>query len=75
MTATTQAAEFSEQRLELAGWPVRIMSYRVGRIYYTTVDNVSPGATIARSQGATKSEAESLALEQATTRLARTIRH
>ena len=35
---------------------VRVSSYRLGQTYYCTVDNVDPGAVLARSQGATREE-------------------
>ena len=46
-------------------WTVRIRSYQLGNAYICTVDNVSPGAIIARSTAATRAEAESEALAQA----------
>ena len=72
---TEQPTEYSERALELAGWPVKVTSYRLGEVYYATVDNVSPGAWIARTEGATKQEAETKALEQAQQRLEQTKRH
>lgn len=60
--------------LDVAGWPVRVCSYRLGDTYYCTVDNVDPGARVARSVGATREEAEALALERAEARLAGTRR-
>ena len=64
--------DYSEHTLELAGWPVRVISYKLGDTYYAKADNVSPGANIARSQGATKEEAERDVLVKTEERLART---
>jgi len=66
--------EYSNRTLELAGWPVRLTSYKLGDRYVSKVDNVSPGAQIARAEAATQAEAEQEAIEQAERRLARTRR-
>jgi dsRNA-specific ribonuclease len=64
--ATTQRPEEYQRRQEkLAGWKVGIVSYRLGERYYCTVDNVSPGARLARGEGATREEAERQALDKA----------
>ncbi len=64
--------DHSERTLELAGWPVRVISYKLGDTYHATADNVSPGANIARARGATKEEAEQSVLAKAAERLATT---
>lgn len=64
--------DHSERTLELAGWPVRVISYKLGDAYHATADNVSPGANIARARGATKEEAERGVLAKAEERLAKT---
>ena len=64
--------DHSERTLELAGWPVRVTSYKLGDKYLATADNVSPGANIARAQGPTKDDAERDVLAKAEERLART---
>lgn len=64
--------DHSERTLELAGWPVRVISYKLGDTYYAKADNVSPGANIARAQGTTKEEAERTVLDKAEERLAKT---
>jgi len=69
-----RSEEFSERRLEVAGWPINVVTYRVGERYYCTVDNVSPGARVARGEGASKEEAEEVALEKATRYLSQTRR-
>ena len=61
-----QAPKNHQTRTESIGkWTVRIRSYQLGDAYFCTVDNVSPGAVIARSTAATRAEAESEALAQA----------
>ena len=72
---TEQPTDYAERTLELAGWPVKITSYKLGTVYHATVDNVSPGAWIAKTRGATKQAAETTALEHARRHLERTQRH
>ena len=67
--------EHSERTLEVAGWPVRLTTYRLGNDWHTKADNVSPGAALARTTGATKEEAEEKALARARELLVRTRRH
>ena len=66
--------EYSERSLELAGWKVRLTSYRLGDKYYCKADNVEPGACITRSQGPTKEEAEREAIAKSENFLAQTRR-
>ena len=58
----------------LAGWPVRIVTYRIGDRHYCRIDNVSPGATISRTEGTSRREAEEAAIAKATGRLEQTRR-
>ncbi len=67
--------EYTEQKLEIDGWPVNLISYRIGELYYAKADNVSPGANLARTSSATREEAEAKALERARELLSRTRRH
>jgi hypothetical protein len=67
--------EYSERKLEIDGWPVHLTSYRIGEVFHCTADNVSPGANLARTSGATREEAENKAIQRATERLAGTKRH
>ena len=64
--------DHSETEMELAGWPVRLTTYKLGDIYHCKADNISPGAAIARTEGATREEAESKAIELARNRLSKT---
>jgi hypothetical protein len=66
--------EHQERRLEIAGWPVHLTSYRIGVQFHCSADNVSPGATLARTTGATREEAENKAIERATQYLSTTKR-
>jgi len=64
--------EHTRRQVELAGWPVTIETYKLGDVYHCTIANVDPGARFARADGATREEAESLAIEKATRYLAQT---
>jgi len=57
--------EYSERTMTLAGWPVTIVTYRLGSVYHTTIDNTDPGAWVVKAEGPTKAEAESKALKEA----------
>jgi hypothetical protein len=57
--------EYSERTQQLAGWPIRLVTYRLGSTYRTTIDNTDPGAWVVKAEGATKQEAESKALKEA----------
>ena len=66
--------EYAERNQELAGWPVHVVTYRLGKLYYCKVDNVSPGAQVARASAESRQDAEQKALSKATERLAATRR-
>ena len=67
-----RAEDYQRRRQELAGWPVGIVSYKLGDRYVCEIDNVSPGARVARAEGSTREEAERAAIEAAERRLGRT---
>jgi len=67
--------EYQERQVEVDSWQVTLTSYKLGDVYHCTADNVSPGAWLARTSGATRDEAEQKALERATTLLSHTRRH
>ena len=69
-----RAEHYRERQLELAGWPVRVRTYRIGATWYAKADNVSPGAEIAAARADSMEEAEQAALEKAGRRLAATRR-
>jgi hypothetical protein len=64
--------EYAERRIEVAGWPVHVTSYRLGERYHSQADNVSPGAWLARTEGASREEAEDKAVARARQLLERT---
>jgi hypothetical protein len=64
--------DYSRRQEELAGWPVTIETYKLGDVYHCTIANVDPGARFARADGASREEAERLAMEKATRYLAQT---
>jgi hypothetical protein len=69
------AEEYSERQVEVAPWQVTLTTYKLGDVYHCKADNVSPGAALARTTGATREEAEQKALDRARQLLARTQRH
>lgn len=71
---TTRAEEFQERRLNVAGWPVNLSSYRLGAEWHCKADNVSPGASLVRTTGATRQGAEDKAVARAEALLGRTKR-
>jgi hypothetical protein len=66
--------ELTRRQEEIAGWRVSIETYKLGDVYHCTISNVDPGARFARADGATREQAESLAIEKATRYLAQTRR-
>ncbi len=70
-----KAEEYSERVVDVDTWQVRLSSYKLGDVYHTKADNVSPGAALTRTTGATREEAEQKALDRARQLLARTQRH
>lgn len=66
-----KAEEYSERKTELSGWAVNIVTYRLGPTYYTTVENNDPGAWVVKAEGLSKVEAETKALKDAETLLAK----
>jgi hypothetical protein len=67
--------DYSERQLDIEGWQVNITTYKLGEVYHSKADNVSPGAWLARTTGATREEAEQKALDRARQLLSRTRRH
>jgi hypothetical protein len=70
-----KAENYQEKNVELAGWPVRIVSYRLGNEYVCEADNVSPGARLARFTAPTPEEAEQQTVSKAKHMLSKTRRH
>ena len=69
---TMKPEDHSRRQEEIAGWAVTIETYKLGDVYHCTITNVDPGARFARGDGATKDEAETVAIEKATRYLAQT---
>jgi len=63
------AKEFRHRPDVIDGWEVRVTSYVIGDTWCCRVDNVSPGATVARARAATRDDAEAEAIERARQRL------
>lgn len=61
-------------RTELEGWPVNVASYQLGEVWACKIDNVSPGAVIARGEGDTREDAVADATSRAVIRLRTTRR-
>ncbi len=69
----SEKAEGLEKRREKVGeFEINIESYRTGDTYYCSVDNVDPGAVVARAKGKTREEAEESAVKKASERIGRT---
>ena len=51
-----KAEEYSERQVEMEPWQVKLTSYKLGDVYHCTADNVSPGAALARTTGASREE-------------------
>ncbi|MFZ1977828.1 MAG: hypothetical protein WAV76_07705 [Bacteroidota bacterium] len=69
---TRSSQEYEERTESVPPFQMHIASYRFGNVYYCSVDNVDPGAVIARSEGTTRKDAEMKAVEHARERLKRT---
>jgi hypothetical protein len=67
--------DYSERILDIDGWQVRLITYRLGDKWHSKADNVSPGANLARIEADTKEDAETKATERARQLLSRTRRH
>ena len=67
--------QYSEHVVDIDGWQVNLTSYKLGETFHCKADNVSPGAWLARTTGATREEAEEKAAERARQLLSRTRRH
>jgi hypothetical protein len=67
-----RAEQYKERRIDIGRWQVRLSSYRINGAFYCHADNVSPGATLARTSGETRDEAEKKAVARAEQLLDRT---
>jgi hypothetical protein len=64
-----KAEEYTKDLREIFGLTVSITSYKIGAQYHCHVDNVDPGAAIARTEAETKEAAIAEALAKAHERL------
>jgi len=69
---TFQATDYQERKESVPPFEIHIVSYQLGDTFHCTVDNVSPGAVIARAEGKTREEAEKIAVTRAKELLAKT---
>jgi hypothetical protein len=67
-------SNYTERTVDVEGWQVHLTTHQLGDTFRTTADNVSPGAWLARTEGATREEAEEKALARARQLLGRTRR-
>lgn len=56
------------------GFPLRVTSYQLGDKFLCTVDNLEPGAWLARAEGSSRQDAEEKALARARELVGRTRR-
>ena len=66
---TLNPQAYRERTELIPPFKIHIVSYRLGEKFYCTVDNVDPGANIARAEASTQDEAESKAITRAKERL------
>jgi hypothetical protein len=64
--------EYQERTEPVPPFQIHIASDRLGAAYHCSVDNVDPGAVVARSEGPTREQAELKAITRAKERLAHT---
>jgi len=62
---------YNERKEQLSGWPVKIVSYKLGSTYYVSIHNEEPGAWIVKGEGLTLAEAETKARKEAAEALAK----
>lgn len=70
-----QPEDYRERTEPVPPFQIHIASYRIGNVYYCSVDNVDPGAVIVRSEGPTREEAELRAITRSKERLRHTRVH
>jgi hypothetical protein len=67
--STFTPQEYQERTEQVPPFMIHIVSYKLGDTFYCTVDNVDPGANIARASGVSREEAESKAIAKAKEKL------
>lgn len=63
--ATHTPEQYRERTEQVGEWEIRVTTYKLGEAYVCKVDNVNPGATLARVSMPTLEEAEAEALSKA----------
>ena len=71
----TKVSDHQERLLELEGWKARLISYRIGDIFHAKVDNVDPGANVARASGSDRDQVEAHVIQVAQERFQATRRY
>ncbi|HLF07019.1 MAG TPA: hypothetical protein VI893_07625 [Thermoplasmata archaeon] len=71
MTSTFQPSERAERTESAGRFRLHVVSYKLGATFHATVDNVDPGAVVARAEAATREAAEESALKTAREAVAR----
>jgi len=67
--STLTPQDYRERTESVSPFKMHIVSYRLGDTFYCTIDNVDPGANIARGEGKSREDAESKAIGKAKERL------
>jgi hypothetical protein len=70
-----RSEHYQRRQANVDGWRVGIVSYKLGGRFICEIDNIDPGAGLARAEGATREAAEQAAMVTAQRRLARTRVH
>ncbi len=66
--------QYSERGIDLDGWPVTIITYKLGDVFHSKIENNFTRGWTSRASASTRDEAERQALDQARAELARTRR-
>ena len=74
MAEALRSEDYLRRTDTVAGWPVRIVTYRIGNRHYCHIDNVPPGAAVPRAEGTSCRKAEGAALSKPTERWEKTRR-
>jgi hypothetical protein len=64
-----KAENYKTEVREISGFRVNVTTYKIADTFYCKIDNVDPGATIARSEAKNLDEAVNVALSKASKRL------
>ncbi len=70
--SATRPNDVQERKEKIPPFEIRITSFRLAGEYICKVDNINPGATLARGKGTKREEAEAKALAKAKELLSRT---